>query len=188
MDLAFLAEPFGRPVQGIVGYDALSRCVATIESAVPRVELFAIPPASASPWSPFDFETKLPIVSGRFDGDGGRAGRFRIDLGAGPAVIFNWPTVERLNLLAGRTGQRVPAGVESMLMDSIGWLEIAGQRVPDVVALFTEKPTCPVFHDRSTDGNVGLGLPRPLPPDDRLSSDSPRARASLRAFFESGAR
>ncbi len=156
MDLDFLAEPLGRPIHGIVGYDVLSRCVATVESAVPRVTFAAHPPSSPALWIPLRFESKLPIVPGRWDG--GHSGLFRIDLGAGPAVIFFWPTVERLRLLEGREGPRIPAGTETLLMSSIEWLEIAGRRVPDVVAFFTENPSRALFRDRATDGNVGLGF------------------------------
>lgn len=154
-DLDFLTEPLGRPVQGVIGYDLFSRAVATIESAAPRVALSARSGAATPAWTAFRFEAKLPVVAGRWNG--GHEGWFRIDLGAGPAVIFHWPTVERLRLLEGRTGQKVPAGADALVMSPIAWFEIAGMRAPDVVAFFTERPSRSVFRDRSTDGNVGLG-------------------------------
>ncbi len=157
MDLAFLSGPLGQSVSGIIGYDLFSRVLARVEPAAAAVSL---EPASASPvsepWIPFRFEAKLPVVEGRWEGD--RVGLFRLDLGAGPAVIFHWPAVERYRLLEGRSGKRVPAGADTLVMDSIDWFELGAVRTGSVTAFFAERPEGGILKDRHTDGNVGLGI------------------------------
>src|SRR5439155_1433536 len=52
MDLAPLAQAFGQPVAGIVGYDLFSRCVVELTLAEDRLELFdpAIPRPGVDRW------------------------------------------------------------------------------------------------------------------------------------------
>jgi len=156
MDLAFLSEPLGRPVAGIVGYDLFARAFARIDSAAAEVSLE--PPSgapSAAPWIPFRFESKLPVVEARWEPMG--TGDFRIDLGASPGVIFHWPVVERHRLLEGRDGEQVPVGSQSLLAASIDDFELGGARSSGVIALFAQGPGA-ILGDRYTDGNIGVGI------------------------------
>jgi Aspartyl protease len=158
MDHGFLADPLGRPIAGIIGYDLFSRVVVDVDPAMPQVTLLPDDRTVGElDWHHLLFEYKLPVIPGRWAGD--HAGLFRLDLGAGSVpLIFHWPIVERLQLLEGNTGERFPAGSDTLVMGNVAWVEFAGERTDNVIVLLPDNPRSSPLRDVFTAGNVGLGL------------------------------
>jgi hypothetical protein len=129
----------GIDVVGTCGYDLFRRYV--VEMDVGRSEAF-LHPRGGGPkvdrWFDLTFQHRIPGIRCQFEG--GHEGVFQLDTGAGPLVLFHSPAVERLKLLDGRAVRPMPvqgaAGSVETMMGSLGWIEIAGQRLADVPAMF----------------------------------------------------
>jgi len=112
LDLAFLSEPFGVPVGGILGYEVLARCVASIDMQDATIALcepaqYRLPEGGA--WTPVALSSRRPCVQAKVEG---RSGLFLIDTGAADdTVTFHTHAVAQLGLLDGaRRAPVAPAG------------------------------------------------------------------------------
>lgn len=101
VDLAFLQPLIGEKISGIIGYGVLSRCVAEIGLAGPRVALFDSAKYSLprGEWTSLDISKRVPVVAGAFEG---HPARFRLDLGANGSITLHKPSVDKYDLLSGR--------------------------------------------------------------------------------------
>jgi predicted aspartyl protease len=111
LSLDHLARRVGRPIDGILGYELLSRFVVRLDNTKRRLVLQPFGkdlhlPEGTRRW-PFRLDMSIPIVDGVVRlADGARLrGRFLVDTGAGLSLALNTPFVERHDLLqrAGRS-------------------------------------------------------------------------------------
>ncbi len=161
IDLAFLEEPFGVPVAGIVGYDILAHAVVEHTPSADRIavydpETYGLQDAT---WHELLLDENIPTLRGRFLDQ--HEGLFHLDTGAGDFVTFHAPTVARLDLLEGRElrGSRSQGvgGSAKVWNADITSLEVAGHRFEDLPARFATAEVG-AFASAYTDGNIGLSL------------------------------
>lgn len=156
MDLAFLTEPLGTEVAGILGYGVLARAVVEAVPATGLLRLFApdAHPFGSAPWQPLKLIDQVPVAEAAFSHG---SGKFRLDLGAaGPAggVVFHSPAVRALGLdsaLASAAGAPTAPAVATILP----WLELAGERFQDVPTLLWTADEGALADPHLT-GNIGL--------------------------------
>jgi len=178
MDLGPISRHSQVEIAGILGYDVLARAVVELEVACSRIALFdperfELPGA---PWQRVAIAGAHPFVNGSFEG---HDGWFRLDTGAPQVpVILNGPTVERFDLLEGRSVQRARAGLPGGQMDvalgPIAELMLGGHRFEKLTALFPLE-SGGAFDDSYTLGNLGQQCLEPF----RVVFDYRRRRVAL---------
>lgn len=103
--LDHLSRRVGRQIDGILGFDLLSRYTVTVDNSHRRLVMHPqgayVPGEDTRRWS-FDLEMRIPVVEGTVTlHDGARLrGRFLVDTGAGMSLALNTPFVDRHDLLA----------------------------------------------------------------------------------------
>jgi predicted aspartyl protease len=163
-------------VVGTCGYDLFRRFIVELDLARAEVILH---PRDGGPqpdaWFDLKLQRGIPSLRCRFEG---REGQFQIDTGAGPLVIFHSPAVEELKLLEDRETETASiqgaAGSVESEVGKLAWIEIAGQRLPDVPALFVTG-TMGALADPHTQGTLGGILLAPK----RLVFDYRRRRMAV---------
>ena len=145
--LSDIALRDGRPMQGILGFDVLSRYTVTVDYAHRTLRFddpqqFKAPPNAVA--LPLHFVKNTPVVRGVVTMSGGQ--RFAIDMmvdtGARGAIRLNTPFVEQHqleNTLTNRLRGSVGIGVGGTTIDTIGRVasvELAGIVVKTPVASF----------------------------------------------------
>ena len=158
MDLGPISQHAQVEVSGIIGYDVLARAVVELELEHSRIALhdpatFELPGA---PWQSAAIVGAHPFVEGSFEG---HAGWFRLDTGAPQVpVVMNMPTVERFQLLEGRTVQRaratMPGGEMNIALGPVADVIIGGHRFEQLTALFPLE-SGGAFDDPYTLANLG---------------------------------
>ncbi len=174
LDLAFLEGPMNARIDGIVGFDLLSRCVADIDLPNGVVELFdpQTYELSGAKWEKLVLASRHPSVRAQLEG--GRSGQFKIDTGAaGSTVTFHAPYVESSGLLLFRdTDSSTSGGVAGTVETRSGEIssfELGGHRFEDVFAEFALEHKG-AFANKYTAGNIGGQLLKPF----RLVLNYPR--------------
>jgi hypothetical protein len=165
MDCGPLSQHAQVEIRGIIGYDVLARAVVELELERSRIALydpatFELPGAS---WQEIAIASAHPFVKGSFER---HAGWFRLDSGAPQvAIILNLPTVERFQLLEGRTVQRVratlPGGEMDIALGPVADVIIGGHRFEQLPALFPLE-SGGAFDDPYTLGNLGQECLKPF--------------------------
>lgn len=104
--LEHLGRYIGRPIDGIIGYELLSRYIVQLDFDRHRLMLYEFQappnfPEEGGQRLAFDLHLNLPMVYTRLIGPGGHAyeGHFLVDTGAGSALILNAPFVSREDLI-----------------------------------------------------------------------------------------
>lgn len=159
LDLSFLKPHLGEEIAGIVGYGLLSQCVTEIDLSTPSLALHD--PATYEredlPWSTATFDTFIPVVNGRFDGN---EGKFTLDTGANDGLSFHAHAVKEYDLLANReTTDSKLGGVGGTIATKrgrIGRLELCGLTLEDHDATFEVESKS--GESGGTVGNVGVGI------------------------------
>jgi len=146
------AEVIGLPLDGILGYDFLSRFAVEIDYAGRRLGLYPsgeYPPRDGARRTELRIEANVPRVEGRLDEK--HRGSFVIDTGNSSPLLLHTPFVREQGLGAeADSGSRSVTGVggaESMRETVVDSLEIAG-------AVFRDVPTLLASAD---EGAVALG-------------------------------
>ncbi|MCE9558501.1 MAG: aspartyl protease family protein [Armatimonadetes bacterium] len=162
LDLADIGKALEIKLGGIVGYDFFARCGVDIDPSAKVIGVYP-PDAFVAPqnvnWVPMDFNSNVPVVSAKFEGD--REGLFNLDTGSGSTVDFCSPAVVKFELLKDRkvgTSQTGGAGGSSVSKTgSVKFFEFGGRRFenPSVGFQVTEKGllSSPYFT-----GNIGMGF------------------------------
>ncbi len=158
MDFAPFSQHAQVEITGIIGYDVLARAVVELELERSRIALFdpdtfELPGAA---WQEIAIAGAHPFVRGSVEG---HEGWFRLDSGAPQvAVILNGPTVERFQLLQGRTVQKeratMPGGEMDIALGAVADVIIGGHRFEPLTALFPLE-SGGAFDDPYTLGNLG---------------------------------
>ncbi len=135
-----MTKLFGFEWAGTIGSDFLARTVTELDLAEPAIhihnpETYRLPEGH---WDPIQFSHRIPCLNCKFDG--GREGLFRFDTGAGSVVVLHAPAVARLKLLKSHSTQATKVGGVGGATDArlgkLEYLEISGQRIPNVPAIF----------------------------------------------------
>jgi hypothetical protein len=165
MELGPLSRHAQVEIAGIIGYDVLARAVVELELERSRIALFdpatfELPGAS---WQEVAIAGAHPYVKGSFEG---HAGWFRLDSGAPQvAVVLNVPTIERFQLLEGRTVQNeratLPGGEMDIALGPVADVIIGGHRFEQLTALFPLE-SGGAFDDPYTLGNLGQECLKPF--------------------------
>jgi len=165
MDFGLLSRHAQVEITGIIGYDVLARAVVELELERSRIALFdptafELPGAS---WQEVAIVGAHPYVKGSFEG---HAGWFRLDTGAPQvAITLNRPTIERFQLLEGRTVQNehatVPGGEMDIAIGPVADVIIGGHRFEQLTALFPLESRG-AFDDPYTLGNLGQECLKPF--------------------------
>jgi hypothetical protein len=158
MDFAPFSQHAQVEITGIIGYDVLARAVVELELERSRIALFdpdtfELPGAA---WQEIAIAGAHPFVRGSVEG---HEGWFRLDSGAPQvAVILNGPTVDRFQLLQGRTVQKeratMPGGEMDIALGAVADVIIGGHRFDPLTALFPLE-SGGAFDDPYTLGNLG---------------------------------
>lgn len=184
LDLSFLKPHLGEEIAGIVGYGLLSQCVTEIDFLTPSLALHdpAAYERADLPWTNATFDTFIPVVTGRFDGN---EGRFTLDTGANDGLSFHAHAVKEYDLLANReTTDSSLGGVGGTIATKrgrIGRLELCGLTLedPDVTFEVESKGGAP----GGAVGNVGVGILKQR----ILVTDYPRGRVAFASREAAGA-
>jgi len=163
-DLSFLSPLMGEEIAGVIGYGVLSRCIAEMDLATPRIALhdrdgYTLPRGE---WSELVMQQRIPSVRASFEG---HDGVFRLDTGSDAFVTFHEPAVKRWNLLEGRDVKSIKlGGVGGFVKGKEGiieWFEIGGVRQEKVKASFAIEPKGS-YGESSKDGNIGAAMLKPF--------------------------
>jgi predicted aspartyl protease len=175
LDLAFLSEPFGVEVAGILGFEFLARCVVELDVEAPSIALFD-PAGYALPdggrWEEALLYGRHPCVRATYEG---HAGVFKIDTGAaGDEVTLHYAEASGLDLGARATQSSQSGGVGGTVAVRTGPLAdfvLGGHTFEAVEASFALEDRG-AFADAYTAGTIGGKLLAPF----RLTFDYPRTR------------
>jgi aspartyl protease len=165
MEFGPLSQHAQVEITGLIGYDVLARAVVELELERSRIALFdpatfELPGAS---WQELAIAGAHPYVKGSFES---HAGWFRLDSGAPQvAVILNVPTIERFQLLEGRTVQKeratLPGGEMDIALGLVADVIIGGHCFEPLTALFPLE-SGGAFDDPYTLGNLGQECLKPF--------------------------
>lgn len=140
LNLDFLTTPLAHEIDGILGFDVLSRCVFELDLGAGRVALND--PAkyrnAELTWGKLYLPGRIPAVDATFEG---HAGVVRLDSGkSGEPITFHYPAVQRFKLLEGRATTAFEAGgvggTVPTARGKLKSLEFAGQKLTDLEAGF----------------------------------------------------
>jgi hypothetical protein len=165
IDLAFLDQPMGTRIGGVIGYELLARTVAEFDMTAGHVALHD--PASYTredvDWLGLVLYQRHPCVTVNFEG---HAGVFNLDTGAAQTTVtFHVEAVERLALLEQRdTRPAMMGGVGGAVparSGTVEWLEFGGQRMEALPAIFATQASG-AFADAYLTGSLGGKLMEPF--------------------------
>lgn len=163
-DLSFLNQHMGEEIAGVVGYGVLSRCIAELDLATPRIAIhdpkgFEL---AAGKWSELLMKERIPCVKASFED---HEGVFRLDTGANGFVTMHQPAVEKWKLLDGRELKEAKlGGVGGFVKAKKGmlkWFEVGGVRQENVEATFAIEAKGN-FAESGKDGNIGGDMLKPF--------------------------
>ncbi len=164
MDLSPLQAAGTKRIDGIVGYDLLSRFAITVDYEDSNLIIHRDSKVDRSGWGSecrLNLDFRLPYIDARIND--GIIGRFRLDTGSGATVDFNSPFVERNNLLAEDRSQyhQVTAvgigGGSSGLIGELPALELCDYRIDSVLVNYSTSESG-IFAGAQTAGNIGAGV------------------------------
>jgi len=142
-DLSRTAQLMRLPLAGVLGVDFLARFVVRVDY---RTQTVSLTPAEASASAPPDAVpirfAQLPFVTATVSRAGRSAqGEFQIDTGSNTAVEFWRPfAAQAFPTAQGAPGEAAGAGgLEATLRGRIDSLQIAGQRIDNLIANFADE-------------------------------------------------
>ncbi len=148
IDFAMLSALEGRAINGILGYDFISRFIIEIDYEQSQINLYD--PAQyvyngSGEKIPFTIESNDPFIEASFTVDGHTySGKFMIDSGARSALILGKPFVESHQLLDqvsplldGPMGFGV-GGETKQLLGRVSALQFGQFNLPDVLTAFSQ--------------------------------------------------
>lgn len=164
MDLSPLQAAGTKRIDGILGYDLLSRFAITVNYEDSSFVIHRDNEVDRSSWGSecrLNLDFRLPYIDARIND--GIIGRFRLDTGSGSTVDFNSPFVERNNLIAEERSQyhQVTAfgigGGSSGLIGELPALELCDYRIDSVLVNYSTSESG-IFAGAQTAGNIGAGV------------------------------
>jgi predicted aspartyl protease len=151
----------GTRIDGILGYDFLSRFAVEIDYALQRLALFpsgGYVPRGGAARCPLRIEANVPRLEGRLDGE--HAGSFVLDTGNAYALLLHAPFVRRHGLGLGQGEDLTITGVggeEAMRRARVDSLAFGDAVFRDVPALLATSESGAIALEESI-GNVGGAL------------------------------
>lgn len=161
LDLAPVASVIGRAVDGVLGYDFLSRFAVRLDYPAARIGLWPSGTYSPDPGAavvPLRIESNVPRVDGVLNGT--HHGSFLVDTGNSSSLLLHSPFVREQGL-RGDDGDRIRVsgvgGHDSMETVAVDSLRIGDRVFRDLTALLARAESGAVALHGSI-GNVGGGL------------------------------
>ena len=164
MDLAPLEAAGTKRIDGIIGYELLSRYAITVDYEHFRLVIHRAANPATSEWGNecrLNLDFRLPYIDARINE--AVIGRFRLDTGSGSTIDFNSPFVERNKLLAEDRSGYHPVmafgigGGSAGLIGQLSTLEICDYRIDSVMVNYSTSETG-IFAGAQTAGNIGAGI------------------------------
>ncbi|MCC6961634.1 MAG: aspartyl protease family protein [candidate division Zixibacteria bacterium] len=164
VDLSAIEQASNRTIDGIIGYDVLSRCIVSIDYDKKLLVLYSNATAPRASWGDYcdlTIDFHLPYVAGKVNDS--IPGLFRIDTGSGSTIDFNSPFVQRNRLIGGDRSQYQEiravgiGGGSTGLMGVLPAIELCGRRVDSLLVNFSTS-SAGIFSGEHTAGNIGAGL------------------------------
>ncbi len=164
MDLSPLQAAGTKRIDGIIGYDLLSRFAITVDYEDSNLIIHRDSRVDRSNWGSecrLNLDFRLPYIDARIND--AIVGRFRLDTGSGSTIDFNSPFVERNNLIAedrSKYHQVTAVGIgggSSGLIGELGALELCEHRVDSVLVNYSTSESG-IFAGAQTAGNIGAGI------------------------------
>ncbi len=127
-------------VVGTCGYDLFSRVVLELDLSHSTAACFdaASYRLTRGEWEPLVFHQNVPCVPVKFEGD--HEELFHFDTGAGSAVVFHPPAVEKFKLLDGRVRKSIKVtgvgGPVDAKYGPLAWFEVGGCRLEEIPAIY----------------------------------------------------
>ncbi len=164
MDLSPLQAAGTKRIDGIIGYDLLSRFAVTVDYEDSNLIIHRDSRVDRSDWGSecrLNLDFRLPYIDARIND--AVVGRFRLDTGSGSTIDFNSPFVERNKLLAEDRSNyhQVTAfgigGGSSGLIGELSALELCDYRIDSVLVNYSTSESG-IFSGAQTAGNIGAGI------------------------------
>lgn len=161
LDLAPVAEAIGRPVDGVLGYDFLSRFAVRMDYPGRRLGLWPSGTFAPDPGATrlrLQIESNVPRVEGVLNGI--HRGSFLVDTGNGSALLLHSPFVREQGLQGDGGGSFRVSGVggsDSMESASVDSLRLGDRVFRDVPALLARAESGAVAIHGAI-GNIGGAL------------------------------
>jgi hypothetical protein len=156
-----VGEALGTPVDGILGYDFLSRFAVEIDYPAKRIALFrsgSYSPRDGAIRVPLRIEANVPRLDGLLDGE--HAGSFVLDTGNAYPLLLHAPFVRSHGLAAaGGEGLSITGvgGAEAMRRANVDSLALGDAVFREVPALLATSESGAIALEESI-GNVGGAL------------------------------
>ncbi len=164
MDLSPLQAAGTKRIDGIIGYDLLSRFAVTVDYEDSVLIIHRDSRVDRSVWGSecrLNLDFRLPYIDARINDS--IVGRFRLDTGSGSTIDFNSPFVERNKLIAedrSKYHQVTAVGIgggSSGLIGELAALELCEYRVDSVLVNYSTTESG-IFAGAQTAGNIGAGI------------------------------
>ena len=164
MDLAPLQAAGTQRIDGIIGYELLSRYPITVDYENSNLIIHRDGGKERDQWGEecrLSLDFRLPYIDARVNES--VIGRFRLDTGSGSTIDFNSPFVTRNNLIVGDTSDYHPVmavgigGGSAGLIGEISSLELCEYRLDSVLVNFSTS-SAGIFAGEQTAGNIGAGV------------------------------
>ncbi len=164
IDLGAIESASGRTIDGIIGYDVLGRCIASVDYDASTLTLYNRDSAPREYWGhacDLMIDFRLPYVEAVVNDS--IAGRFRIDTGSASSIDFNAPFVKTHALLdADRSGYREMksigiGGGSAGLIGILPSLDLCGYDLDSLTVSYSLAETG-IFAGERTAGNIGAGV------------------------------
>lgn len=164
MDLSPLQAAGTKRIDGIIGYDLLSRFAITVNYEDSTLIIHRSSEIDRSGWGSecrLNLDFRLPYIDARVND--AIIGRFRLDTGSGSTIDFNSPFVERNQLLSADHSEyhSVTAvgigGGSTGLIGQLSALELCDYRIDSVLVNYSTSETG-IFSGAQTAGNIGAGI------------------------------
>lgn len=164
VDLSAIEQASNRTIDGIVGYDVLSRCIVSVDYDKKLLTFYNNATAPREAWGRYcdlSIDFRLPYVAGKVNDT--IPGLFRIDTGSGSTVDFNSPFVQRNGLIGKDRSQYQEmravgiGGGSTGLMGVLPSIELCGRRIDSILVNYSTS-SHGIFSGEHTAGNIGAGL------------------------------
>ncbi len=164
MDLSPLEAAGTKRIDGIIGYELLSKYAITVDYEHRILIIHRGKQPSNADWGSecrLSLDFRLPYIDARVNDSA--IGRFRLDTGSGSTIDFNSPFVERYRLISADRSTYHPVtavgigGGSSGLIGELSALELCDYRIDSFLVNYSTSETG-IFSGAQTAGNIGAGV------------------------------
>ncbi len=164
IDLEAIEAASGRTIDGIIGYDVLGRCIASVDYDASTLTLYNRDSKPRDHWGhacDLMIDFRLPYVEAVVNDS--ITGQFRIDTGSASSIDFNAPFVRTHALIgADRSDYREMSSIgigggSAGLFGVLASLDLCGYDLDSLTVSYSLAETG-IFAGERTAGNIGAGV------------------------------